>query len=36
MGIIAALIGSTVLTMIVAVVVFRLVSRLTGADREEA
>jgi holin-like protein len=35
-GILAALIGSTVLTMIVAVVVFRLVSRVTGADREEA
>ena len=34
-GIVAALIGSTVLTMIVAVVVFRLVSRLTDADREE-
>ena len=35
-GIVAALIGSTVLTMIVAVVVFRLVSRMTGSDREEA
>jgi holin-like protein len=35
-GILAALIGSTVLTMIVAVVVFRLVSRLPGADRGEA
>jgi putative effector of murein hydrolase LrgA (UPF0299 family) len=35
-GIVAALLGSTVLTMIVAVVVFRWVSRLTGADRGEA
>ena len=35
-GIVAALIGSTVLTMIVAVVVFRLVSRMTGAGRGEA
>lgn len=35
-GILAALVGSTVLTMVVAVFVFRLVSRLSGADRGEA
>jgi holin-like protein len=35
-GILAALVGSTVLTMLVAVFVFRLVSRLSGADREDA
>ncbi|EWY39941.1 murein hydrolase transporter LrgA [Skermanella stibiiresistens SB22] len=33
LGILAAVFGSTVLTMIVAVLVFRGVSRLTGADR---
>jgi holin-like protein len=35
-GILAALIGSTMLTMVVAVVVFRTVSRLTSTDREGA
>ena len=35
-GILAALVGSAVLTMVMAVFVFRLVSRLSGADQGEA
>jgi holin-like protein len=36
LGISVAVAGSTVLTMVVAVTVFRVVARLTGADRAEA